>query len=77
MCNIKQVRFLQCKKCIVGTGLEQEVALNLGVLAIAEHDGNIIYTNTNKSVLSAMEYSKHSTSYVGMYQRSNKITHMH
>ncbi|KAL6001135.1 hypothetical protein ACLOJK_006867, partial [Asimina triloba] len=40
------------EKCIVGTGLECQEALDSGVSAIAEHEGRIIYTDTNKIVLS-------------------------
>ncbi|KMT13509.1 hypothetical protein BVRB_4g082890 [Beta vulgaris subsp. vulgaris] len=65
----------QPEKCIVGTGLERQVALDSGVLAIAEHEGNIIYTNTDKIVLS----SNGNTISIPlvMYQRSNKNTCMH
>ncbi|XP_062167834.1 DNA-directed RNA polymerase subunit beta-like [Alnus glutinosa] len=40
------------KKCIVGTGLERQAALDSGALAIAEHEGKIIYTDTDKILLS-------------------------
>ncbi|KAJ4699923.1 DNA-directed RNA polymerase subunit beta [Melia azedarach] len=40
------------EKCIVGTGLERQVALDSGVPAIAEHEGKIIYTDIDKIVLS-------------------------
>ncbi|KAI5409187.1 hypothetical protein KIW84_054841 [Lathyrus oleraceus] len=39
------------KKCIVGTGLERQVALDSGVPAIAEHEGKIVYNNTHKILL--------------------------
>ncbi|MBA0577154.1 hypothetical protein Golob_027542, partial [Gossypium lobatum] len=32
------------EKCIVGTGLERQVALDSGVFAIADHEGKIIST---------------------------------
>ncbi|KAL9267603.1 DNA-directed RNA polymerases IV and V subunit 4-like protein [Drosera capensis] len=38
--------FSVLEKCIVGTGLERQVALDSGVLAIAEHDGKRIFTDT-------------------------------
>lgn len=38
----------QSEKCIVGTGLEGQAALDSGALAIAEHEGEIIYTDTDK-----------------------------
>ncbi|KAK9080982.1 hypothetical protein Scep_031015 [Stephania cephalantha] len=40
------------EKCIVGTGLERQAALDSRVSAIAEHEGKIIYTDTDKIVLS-------------------------
>ncbi|WOH13728.1 hypothetical protein DCAR_0933239 [Daucus carota subsp. sativus] len=40
------------EKCIVGTGLERQAALDSGVLAIAEHEGKVIYTDTDKILLS-------------------------
>nr|YP_009714395.1 RNA polymerase beta subunit [Parnassia palustris]QGK85783.1 RNA polymerase beta subunit [Parnassia palustris] len=65
----------QSEKCIVGTGVEQQVALDSGVPAIAEHEGRIIYTDTDKifffgngDILSIP---------LVMYQRSNKNTYMH
>jgi DNA-directed RNA polymerase subunit beta len=40
-------------KCIVGTGLERQAALDLWALAIAEHEGKIIYTDIDKIILSS------------------------
>ncbi|KAK8616659.1 hypothetical protein V6N13_116629 [Hibiscus sabdariffa] len=40
------------EKCIVGTGLERQVALDSGVPAIADHEGKIISTDTDKIILS-------------------------
>ncbi|KAJ0030649.1 hypothetical protein Pint_12359 [Pistacia integerrima] len=40
------------EKCIVGTGLERQAALDSGVPAIAQHEGKIIYTDIDKIVLS-------------------------
>ncbi|XP_057250092.1 DNA-directed RNA polymerase subunit beta-like [Beta vulgaris subsp. vulgaris] len=65
----------QSEKCIVGTGLERQVALDSGVLAIAEHEGKIIYTNTDKIVLSGNGNTLSIP--LVMYQRSNKNTCMH
>ncbi|KAL9989944.1 putative DNA-directed RNA polymerase [Helianthus debilis subsp. tardiflorus] len=42
----------QSEKCIVGTGLEGQAALDSGALAIAEHEGKIFYTDTDKILLS-------------------------
>nr|UDZ61116.1 RNA polymerase beta subunit [Albidella nymphaeifolia] len=63
------------EKCIVGTGLEGQVALDSGVSAIAEHEGKIIYTDTHKIILSSNGNTR-SVPLV-MYQRSNKNTCMH
>ncbi|KAK6768506.1 hypothetical protein RDI58_031774 [Solanum bulbocastanum] len=41
------------EKCIVGTGLERQAALDSGALAIAEREGRIVYTNTDKILLAA------------------------
>ena len=65
----------QSEKCIVGTGLERQVALDSGVLAIAEHEGKIIYTNTDKIVL--LGNGNTVSIPLVMYQRSNKNTCMH
>nr|YP_010626284.1 RNA polymerase beta subunit [Abelia uniflora]WBK16796.1 RNA polymerase beta subunit [Abelia uniflora] len=63
------------EKCIVGTGLECQAALDSGALAIAEHEGKIIYTDTDKILLS----SNGDTLSIPlvMYQGSNKNTCMH
>nr|YP_009568276.1 RNA polymerase beta subunit [Plumbago auriculata]ADD31207.1 RNA polymerase beta subunit protein [Plumbago auriculata]QBC69181.1 RNA polymerase beta subunit [Plumbago auriculata]QBE86558.1 RNA polymerase beta subunit [Plumbago auriculata] len=63
------------EKCIVGTGLERQAALDSGVLAIAEQEGKIISTDTDKIILSSNGYTL-SVPLV-MYQRSNKNTCMH
>nr|QFZ96525.1 RNA polymerase beta subunit [Diabelia spathulata var. spathulata] len=63
------------EKCIVGTGLERQAALDSGALAIAEHEGKIIYTDTDKILLSSNGDTL-SISLV-MYQGSNKNTCMH
>ncbi|CAA2955140.1 RNA polymerase beta subunit [Olea europaea subsp. europaea] len=41
------------EKCIVGTGLERQAALDSGALAIAKREGKIIYTDTEKILFSA------------------------
>nr|YP_010428085.1 RNA polymerase beta subunit [Gyrinops vidalii]USN93487.1 RNA polymerase beta subunit [Gyrinops vidalii] len=63
------------EKCIVGTGLERQVALDSGVLAIAEHEGKIIYTDIDKTILSANGDALNIL--LIMYQGSNKNTCMH
>lgn len=64
------VPLVQSEKCIVGIGLERQVALNSEVLAIAEHKGKIIYSDINKIILSGNGNS-YSILLI-MYQRSNK-----
>nr|YP_010982282.1 DNA-directed RNA polymerase subunit beta [Cystorchis variegata]WOE90787.1 DNA-directed RNA polymerase subunit beta [Cystorchis variegata] len=63
------------EKCIVGTGLEGQTALDSGISAIAKRKGKIIYTNTHKIVFS----SNGNTLSIPlvMYQSSNKNTCMH
>ncbi|XP_057250724.1 DNA-directed RNA polymerase subunit beta-like [Beta vulgaris subsp. vulgaris] len=59
----------QSEKCIVGTGLERQVALDSGVLAIEDHYNNDkIVLSGNGNTLSIP---------LVMYQRSNKNTCMH
>nr|QFG71274.1 RNA polymerase subunit beta [Mammillaria huitzilopochtli] len=65
----------QSEKCIVGTGLERQVALDSGVLAIAEHEGKIISIDTDKIILSGNGDTLSIP--LIMYQRSNKNTCMH
>ncbi|CAI8583111.1 unnamed protein product [Vicia faba] len=63
------------EKCIVGTGLERQVALDSGVPAIAEHEGKIVYNDTEKIILFG---SGNGLSIpLIIYQRSNKNTCMH
>nr|QXO04799.1 RNA polymerase beta subunit [Macodes petola] len=63
------------EKCIVGTGLEGQTALDSGISAIAKRKGKIIYTDTHKIVFS----SNGDTLSIPlvMYQCSNKNTCMH
>nr|QXE45759.1 RNA polymerase beta subunit [Haloragodendron glandulosum] len=63
------------EKCIVGTGLERQVALDSGVPAIAQYEGKIIYTDTDKIFFSGNEDTLSIP--LIMYQRSNKNTCMH
>nr|YP_010475746.1 RNA polymerase beta subunit [Corydalis retingensis]UVH70033.1 RNA polymerase beta subunit [Corydalis retingensis] len=63
------------EKCIVGTGLERQVALDSGVSAIAEHEGKILYTDTDKIIFSSHGDTRNIP--LLMYQRSNKNTYMH
>nr|YP_009436136.1 RNA polymerase beta subunit [Cyphia angustiloba]ATG26313.1 RNA polymerase beta subunit [Cyphia angustiloba] len=63
------------EKCIVGTGLERQVALDSGALAIAKHAGKIIYTDIDKILLSGNGDTL--TIPLVRYERSNKNTCMH
>ncbi|MFS7946331.1 DNA-directed RNA polymerase subunit beta [Helianthus anomalus] len=65
----------QSEKCIVGTGLEGQAALDSGALAIAEHEGKIFYTDTDKILLSGNGDTLRIP--LVMYQRSNKNTCIH
>nr|WMQ76690.1 RNA polymerase beta subunit [Chiloschista exuperei] len=62
------------EKCIVGTGLEGQTALDSGVSVIAERKGKIISTDTQK-----ISFSSNGDTLsipLVMYQRSNKNTCM-
>ncbi|KAJ8746882.1 hypothetical protein K2173_012860 (mitochondrion) [Erythroxylum novogranatense] len=63
------------EKCIVGTGLESQVALDSGGPTIAEHEGKIIYTDIDKIIFSGNGDTLSIP--LVMYQRSNKNTCMH
>ncbi|MBA0736600.1 hypothetical protein Gogos_010136 [Gossypium gossypioides] len=63
------------EKCIIGTGLERQVALDSEVLAIADHEGKIISINTDKIILSSNGDALGIP--LVMYQHSNKNTCMH
>ncbi|KAJ8425421.1 hypothetical protein Cgig2_032221 [Carnegiea gigantea] len=65
----------QSEKCIVGTRLERQAVLDLGVLAIAYHEGKIFYINTNKIILS--DNGDTLSIPLVMYQHPNKNTCMH
>ncbi|KAG8473237.1 hypothetical protein CXB51_035260 [Gossypium anomalum] len=45
------VLFSRSKKCIVGIRLKHQVALDLGVLAIIDHEGKIISIDTDNIIL--------------------------
>nr|YP_009860319.1 RNA polymerase beta subunit [Santalum album]QKD76320.1 RNA polymerase beta subunit [Santalum album]QKV09733.1 RNA polymerase beta subunit [Santalum album]UIE10441.1 RNA polymerase beta subunit [Santalum album]WFF44486.1 RNA polymerase beta subunit [Santalum album]WFF44990.1 RNA polymerase beta subunit [Santalum album] len=65
----------QSERCIVGTGLERQAALDSGVPAIAECGGKIISIDTDKITLSGNGDALSIP--LVMYQRSNKNTCMH
>nr|YP_010716481.1 RNA polymerase beta subunit [Zingiber densissimum]WDQ40377.1 RNA polymerase beta subunit [Zingiber densissimum] len=66
----------QSERCIVGTGLERQTALDSGVSAIAEHEGKIIYTDPHKIIFASNGDTTISIPLV-ICQRSNKNTYMH
>nr|YP_009773291.1 RNA polymerase beta subunit [Roscoea tibetica]YP_010626924.1 RNA polymerase beta subunit [Roscoea forrestii]QXO01873.1 RNA polymerase beta subunit [Dactylicapnos torulosa]QIZ12446.1 RNA polymerase beta subunit [Roscoea tibetica]WBK25324.1 RNA polymerase beta subunit [Roscoea tibetica]WBK26184.1 RNA polymerase beta subunit [Roscoea forrestii]WBK26270.1 RNA polymerase beta subunit [Roscoea forrestii] len=66
----------QSERCIVGTGLERQTALDSGVSAIAEHEGKIIYTDPHKILFASNGDTTISIPLV-ICQRSNKNTCMH
>nr|YP_010343286.1 RNA polymerase beta subunit [Alpinia nigra]UNZ10761.1 RNA polymerase beta subunit [Alpinia nigra] len=66
----------QSERCIVGTGLERQTALDSGVSAIAEHEGKIIYTDPDKILFASNVDTTISIPLV-ICQRSNKNTCMH
>ncbi|KAI5654431.1 hypothetical protein M9H77_31618 [Catharanthus roseus] len=63
------------ERCIVGTGLERQAALDSGALSIAEREGKVVYTNTDKILLSVNRDTLNIP--LVMYQRSNKNTCIH
>lgn len=69
------VPLARSEKCIVGTGLERQTALDSGALAIAERGGKIIYIDTDKIFFSGNGDTLSIP--LLMYQRSNKNTCMH
>nr|QWL15855.1 RNA polymerase beta subunit [Plantago coronopus]QWL16035.1 RNA polymerase beta subunit [Plantago macrorhiza] len=63
------------EKCIVGTGLERQAALDSGALAIAERGGKIISIDNDKILFSGNGDILRIP--LIMFQRSNKNTCMH
>ncbi|KAL2223630.1 UNVERIFIED_CONTAM: DNA-directed RNA polymerase subunit beta, partial [Sesamum indicum] len=61
------------EKCIVGTGLERQAALDSGALALAERGGKIVYIDTDKILFSGNGDTLSIP--LVMYQRSNKNTY--
>nr|YP_010158165.1 RNA polymerase beta subunit [Cyrtophyllum fragrans]QRG30256.1 RNA polymerase beta subunit [Cyrtophyllum fragrans] len=69
------VPLARSERCIVGTGLERQAALDSGALSIAEHEGKTISTDTDKILLSGNGDTLSIP--LVMYQRSNKNTCIH
>ncbi|KAJ1683096.1 hypothetical protein LUZ63_021684 [Rhynchospora breviuscula] len=65
----------QSEKCIVGTGLEGQTAVDSGFSVIAEHQGKVFFTDNHKIVLSR-NGNTFSIPLV-KYQGSNKKTLIH
>nr|YP_008994512.1 RNA polymerase beta subunit [Hypseocharis bilobata]AGV02940.1 RNA polymerase beta subunit [Hypseocharis bilobata]AKF43096.1 RNA polymerase beta subunit [Hypseocharis bilobata] len=63
------------EKCIVGTGLEGQAALDSGVPLITEHAGKILSTHTDEILLSGNGDTLSIP--LAIYQRSNKNTFIH
>nr|YP_010290862.1 RNA polymerase beta subunit [Gahnia tristis]ULQ66019.1 RNA polymerase beta subunit [Gahnia tristis] len=63
------------EKCIVGTGLEGQTAVDSGISVVAEHQGKVFYTDTHKILLSS-NGNTYSIPLV-KYQGSNKKTFIH
>ncbi|KAG6467711.1 hypothetical protein ZIOFF_074453 (mitochondrion) [Zingiber officinale] len=62
----------QSERCIVGTGLERQTALDSGVSAIAEHEGKIIYTDPHKKIFFLQ--SSDAVSILETEDEANRIT---
>nr|QWW92927.1 RNA polymerase beta subunit [Delavayella serrata] len=69
------VPLLQTEKCIVGTGIEIQTALDSGSVNVAGIDGKIHYIDNNKITLSGNEKTINTNLII--YQRSNNNTCMH
>ncbi|KAJ3674218.1 hypothetical protein LUZ61_022003 [Rhynchospora tenuis] len=65
----------QSEKCIVGTGLEGQTAVDSGFSVIAEHQGKVFFTDNHKILLSR----NGDTLSIPLvkYQGSNKKTLIH
>nr|QGU93348.1 RNA polymerase subunit beta [Torreya nucifera] len=71
------VPLVQPEKCIVGTGLEGQVALDSGSIAIAKKGGRIQYSDAiNITITSSVVRDTIGTELI-LYQRSNSNTCMH
>jgi DNA-directed RNA polymerase subunit beta len=69
------VPLLKTEKCIVGTGIESQIALDSGSVIVAQKGGQINYTDSNQISLS-LNKKKINTNYI-IYQRSNNNTCLH
>nr|YP_009041047.1 RpoB [Tetraphis pellucida]AIB08532.1 RpoB [Tetraphis pellucida] len=70
------VPLIKPEKCIVGTGLESQAALDSGSVVVAKQSGKIIYIDSKKIDLIGNDKKKITTNFI-LYQRSNNSTCMH
>nr|YP_009629045.1 RpoB [Lewinskya incana]QBX99190.1 RpoB [Lewinskya incana] len=71
------VPLIKPEKCIVGTGLESQAALDSGSITIVKQSGKILYTDGKKINLIDTNKKKNTTKFFNIYQRSNNSTCMH
>ncbi|KAG6540783.1 hypothetical protein Mapa_017922 [Marchantia paleacea] len=69
------VPLLKPEKCIVGTGIESQTALDSGSVTVSSHGGKIEYLDGNQIILSLKK--KKIDKNLIIYQRSNNSTCMH
>nr|YP_009642778.1 RNA polymerase beta subunit [Reboulia hemisphaerica]QCP68415.1 RNA polymerase beta subunit [Reboulia hemisphaerica] len=69
------VPLLKPEKCIVGTGIESQAALDSGSVTVSLHEGKIEYIDSNKITL-CFKKKKINKNLI-IYQRSNNSTCMH
>nr|BCB64905.1 RNA polymerase beta chain [Chamaecyparis obtusa var. obtusa]BCB65071.1 RNA polymerase beta chain [Chamaecyparis obtusa var. obtusa] len=68
---------VQPEKCIVGTGLEGQVALDSGSVAIAKQGGKIKYIDGENIIITSSVARANIETELILYQRSNSDTCMH
>ncbi|KAI5054283.1 hypothetical protein GOP47_0030823 [Adiantum capillus-veneris] len=78
------VPLIKPERCIVGTGLESQVALDSGSVAISEQDGKVCYIDGNRIELSLIHEAKKNKlaqpttiEELKIFERSNNNTCMH
>jgi DNA-directed RNA polymerase subunit beta len=69
------VPLLETEKCIVGTGVESQTALDSGSVIVAQMEGKINYIDSTQISLS-LKKKKINTNFI-VYQRSNNNTCLH
>lgn len=69
------VPLLEPERCIVGTGIESQIALDSGSVTISIRGGKLHYIDSNRITLSLNE--KEIDTNLMVYQRSNNSTCMH